>query len=196
MKKVLLFLPKGFEHMETGVFIDVLGWARTRFNHDIQLVTAGFKREVGSTFNVPIVVDKLYEEIENTAEEFDAIAIPGGFWDFGFFEEAFDERFLDLVRAFESKGKIVASICVAAIALGKSGILKGRRATTYHLDGGKRHDELRSYGAVVVMEPVVVDRKVITSYCPETAAHVAFKLLEMLTTPEQTLEVKKAMGYA
>lgn len=191
--KVLLFLPKGFEHMETGVFIDVMGWARTRFGCDIRLETAGFAREVPSTFDVPIVVDKLIDELD--VDDYDAMALPGGFWDFGFFEEAHDEKFLNLIRAFDAKGKIIASVCVAALALGKSGILKGRRATTYHLGGGKRQEELRGYGADVVNESVVVDRNVITSYCPETAVWVAFKLLEMLTSPEKTAEVKAAMGY-
>ncbi|MDL2264681.1 DJ-1/PfpI family protein [Synergistaceae bacterium OttesenSCG-928-I11] len=191
--KVLLFLPKGFEHMETGVFIDVMGWARTRFGCDIDVETAGFSREVRSTFDVPIVVDKLIDEID--ADDYDAMALPGGFWDFGFFEEAHDEKFLELIRSFDAKGKIIASVCVAALALGKSGILKGRKATTYHLGGGKRQAELRAYGADVVNESVVVDRNVITSYCPETAVRVAFELLERLTSPEKTAEVKTAMGY-
>ena len=47
----------------------------------------------------------------------------------------------------------------------------------------------------VLNEPVVVDKNIITSYCPETAAHVAFKLLEMLTTKKDMERVKSAMGY-
>ena len=191
--KVLLFLAKGFEHMETGVFIDVLGWARCRLDNDVELVTCGFSRQVNSTFNIPVVVDRLIDEIK--VEEFDAIAIPGGFWDFGFFDEAFDERFLDLIRRFDAEGRIIASVCVAALALGKSGILKGKNATTYHLDGGKRQGELRNFGANVLNEPVVVDGNVITSYCPETAVKVAFTLLEMLISPQKTQQVKDAMGY-
>lgn len=191
--KVLLFLPKGFEHMETGVFIDVMGWARTQFDCEIEVETAGFGREVPSTFGVPIVVDRLIGELD--AGDYDALALPGGFWDFGYFEEAHDDRFLELIRAFDARGKIIASICVAALALGKSGILRGRRATTYHLGGGKRQEELRGYGADVVNERIVVDRNVITSYCPETAVWVAFELLEMLTSPEVAAEVKAAMGY-
>ncbi|HBG4551723.1 TPA: DJ-1 family protein, partial [Clostridioides difficile] len=46
-----------------------------------------------------------------------------------------------------------------------------------------------------VNEPIVVDKNIITSYCPETAPHVAFKLLEMLTSKEQMDEVKLAMGF-
>ena len=191
--KVLLLLARGFEHMETGVFIDVLGWARCRFDTEVELVTCGFTQQVASAFNVPVVVDRLLDDID--ADEFDAIAIPGGFRDFGFFEEAFDERFLKLLRKFNTDGKIIASVCVAALALGKSGILKGRNATTYHLDGGKRQGELRDFGANVLNQPVVVDGTIITSYCPETAITVAFTLLEMLTSPQKARQVKDAMGY-
>ena len=190
---VLLFLANGFEHMESSVFIDVLGWARHRSGIDVTLTTCGFTQQVTSTFDVPVLVDRLIDDV--VVADYDAIAIPGGFWDFGFFDEAFDERFLALIREFHAQGKILASICVAALALGKSGILQGRNATTYHLDGGKRHQELRAFGATVVDGPVVVDGTIITSYCPETAPRVAFTLLEMLTSAEKAGAVKKIMGY-
>lgn len=190
---VLLFLAKGFEHMETGVFIDVLGWAREECGYDIHLETCGFQRQVRSTFNVPIVVDKLIDDI--AVDDYDALAIPGGFKEYGFREEAFDEKFLNLIRAFDAKGKIIASVCVAALALGKSGVLTGRRGTTYHLEDGVRLKELECYGVNVVREPVVVDNNIITSYCPETAVKVAFHLLEMLTSSEQAAKVKELMGY-
>lgn len=192
--KILLFLPKGFEHMETGVFIDVMGWAREDFGCDIRVETGGYRREVASTFNVPIVVDKLIDEID--VNEYDALALPGGFENFGFFEEANDGKFQNIIRQFDAGGKIIASICVAALALGESGILRGRNATTYHLGGGKRLRQLAAHGVNVLMESVVVDRNVITSWCPETAVRVAFLLLEMLTSKEKAAEVKTAMGYS
>ena len=42
---------------------------------------------------------------------------------------------------------------------------------------------------------LMYSKNIITSYCPETAAHVAFKLLEMLTTKKDMERVKSAMGY-
>lgn len=192
--KILLFLPKAFEHMETGVFIDVMGWAREDFGCDVRVETGGYRREVASTFGVPIVVDRLIDEIR--AEDYDALALPGGFETHGYFEEAFDERFLQLIRDFDAGGKIIATVCVAALALGKSGILKGRSATTYHLGGGRRLRQLAGFGVDVRYASVVVDNNVITSWCPETAVRVAFILLEMLTSKEKADEVRAAMGYA
>ncbi|MDL2214143.1 DJ-1/PfpI family protein [Clostridia bacterium OttesenSCG-928-O13] len=191
--KVLLLLGKGFEHMETGVFIDVMGWARHHFGLDIEVVTCGYQREVTSTFGVPLVVDKLIGEV--AAKDYDALAIPGGFEDFGFFTEAHDEPFLQLIRDFDAQKKPIASICVAALALGKSGILKGRRATTYHVNDSPRIKALAGYGADIVHEQMVVDGNVITSCGPSSAVGVAFRLLEMLTSKEQTQQVMEAMGY-
>lgn len=79
--------------------------------------------------------------------------------------------------------------------LGKSGVLKNRKATTYHLKDGYRQKQLKEFGVNVVNEPIVIDRNIITSYCPETSPHVALKLLEMLTSKEQMEIVKTAMGF-
>ncbi len=191
--KILLFLAKGFETMEFSVFVDVMGWARNDYGQDTQVITCGFQKQVLSTFNIPVVVDRLIDDIN--VDDYGVLAIPGGFEEFGFYEEAYNEKFLNLIREFDSKGKLIASICVAALPIGKSGVLKNRKATTYHLRGGYRQKQLREFGVDVVNEPIVVDENIITSYCPETAAGVAFKLLEMLTSKETMQIVKSAMGF-
>lgn len=192
-KKVLVFLSKAFETMEFCVFIDVLGWARVDYEHRLFVDTCGFAKQVISTFNVPVTVDKTIEEIN--VDEYDALAIPGGFGEFGFYEEAYDERFLKLIREFDAKGKIIASVCSGAFPVAKSGVLMNRKATTYHLKDGFWQNKLKEFGVHVVNEPVVVDRNIITSYCPATAPDVAFELLKMLTSEEEMTMIKKAMGF-
>lgn len=191
--KVLLFCVKGFETMEFSVFIDVLGWARDDYGHDISLDTCGFTKQVVSTFHVPVIMDKTIDEI--CVDDYDALAIPGGFEEYGFYEEAYDEKLLELIRAFDRQKKTIATICVAALPLGKSGILTGRKATTYHLRGAYRQKQLAEFGASIVNEPMVIDDNVITSYCPQTAPFVAFALLEKLIGSDQMQLVKHAMGY-
>ena len=191
--KVLLLLAKGFETMEFSVFVDVIGWARNDYHYDIDVITCSFSRTVVSTFGISVIVDRLIDEIN--VDEYDALAISGGFEEFGFYEEAYHEKFLNLIRKFNEQQKPIASICVAALALGKSGILRGRNAKTYHLRDGYRQSQLAEFGANIVGLPIVVDDNVITSYCPETAAGVAFKLLETLTSTEQMQVVKEAMGF-
>lgn len=190
---VLLFCAKAFETMEFSVFIDVFGWARESFGNDVRVQTCGFQKTVTSTFGVPVTMDVLMDEVN--VKDYDALAIPGGFREFGFKEEAFNPKTLEMIRSFYEQGKPIATVCVAAFALAESGILKGKKATVYHLDEGKTQQELEKYGVNVVNEPIVVDKNIITSYCPQTAAGVAFKLLEMLVGRGKMQEVKKAMGY-
>lgn len=192
-KKVLVFLAKAFETMEFCVFIDILGWARVDYGHNLLVDTCGFTEKVISTFNIPVTVDKTIGEIN--VDEYDALAIPGGFEEFGFYEEAYNERFLELIKEFDAKGKIIATVCTGALPLGKSGVLKNRKATTYHLNNGYRQKELKEFGANVVNERIVVDGNIITSYCLETAPSVAFELLKMLTSQEDMSVIKKAMGF-
>lgn len=191
--KVLLLCAKAFETMEFSVFIDIFGWARESFGNDVSVYTCGFQKNVVSTFGVTVQMDVLIDTVD--VNDYDALAIPGGFREFGFKEEAFHPKTQNLIRRFHEQGKPIATVCVAAFALAESGILKGRRATVYHLDNGKTQQELADYGVNVVNEPVVVDENIITSYCPETAPTVAFKLLEILIGLQKAEEVKYAMGY-
>ena len=192
--KILLFLAKGFETMEFSVFVDIFGWARNDYGYPIDVETVGFSKTVNSTFNIPIIVDKTIDEID--INDYDALAIPGGFEEFGFYDEAYNEEFLSLIRKFDEQNKIIATICVGALPLGKSGILKNRNATTYHLKDGYRQKELQKFGVNIINQPIVIDDNVITSYCPQTAPEVAFTLLAKLTSKEKMNIVKKAMGYS
>ena len=84
--KVLVLCAKGFETMEFSVFIDVMGWAKVDFGYPVETVTCGFERSVTSAFGVPITVDRLMDEID--VSDYAALAIPGGFAEYGFYEEA------------------------------------------------------------------------------------------------------------
>ena len=170
--KLLVFLAKGFETIEFSAFIDVMGWAKTDF-----VVTCGLNQKVISSFNVPVLVDKVMDEV--SADGYDALAIPGGFEEFGFYEEAYNEQLLELIRLFDSQKKWIATVCVGALPVGKSGVL----------------NVLQGFGATIVNSPIVVDDNIITSYCPQTSYGVALLLLEKLTSHKEMVLVKDAMGF-
>ena len=201
--RVMLLALSGFEMLEFSAFADVLGWAKLEGGLDIEYDTAGFSREVRSTFDVPITVDRtLWRRgagvccpVTVCADDYDALAIPGGFEEYGYYEDAYKQETVGLIRAFHKASKPIASICVGALALGYSGILEGRKATTYAI-GGHRQKQLAEFGAEVLAdEQIVVDGTLITSCGPSTATGVAFKLLEMLTDRESTQKVMTLMGF-
>lgn len=193
MKKVLLLLANGFETFEASVFIDVIGWNQVDGDQSTQLFTCGLTKEVKTTFNQRMIVDYTLDEV--CLDDFDALAIPGGFEEYGFYEDGYSEELLDVIREFDKQEKPIASICVAALLLGKSGVLKERSGTTYNMNNGIRQKQLAAYGVHVLNQPVVIDRNIITSWNPSTAMDVAFALLEKLTGMENTNHIKSIMGY-
>lgn len=194
MKKVLLLLANGFEAVEASVFTDVMGWNKLEGDGTTDLVTVGLRDKIKCTWNLTVIPEMHISDVN--IDEFDALAIPGGYEEAGFYEEAFSRDFLNLIREFDKAGKIIASICVAALPIGKSGVLTNRNATTYNLGDGKRQKQLCEFGAnVLANKPIVIDKNIITSYNPSTAFEVAFNLLEMLTSKENCNKVKKLMGF-
>lgn len=193
MKKILLLLANGFEFYEASVFTDVIGWDTVFGTKTTELVLCGINREVKSSFNHTVYTDLTINEV--IVEEFDALAIPGGFEEYAFYNDAFDEKFLDLIRAFHKHNKIIASICVGAIPIGKSGILTGKRGTTYNLANKYRQNQLAEFGVQVVNEPIVIDDNIITSWNPSTAIFVAYQLLEMLTSKQNAEDIRALMGF-
>ena len=195
MKRVLVVLPNAFEVFEAAAFIDVLGWANHYGDTPIETVTAGTVDEVKCTFGVLSVrPNLLLADVD--VEEFDALAIPGGFESEGFFKDAYSETVLQTLRDFEKSRKPIASICVGALPLAKSGILSGKRATTYHLMNGKRRKQLAELGVNVVDAAIVADDNKITSTSPATAIDVALALVENLTSRDNALRIHHLMGFA
>lgn len=85
------------------------------------------------------------------------MAIPGGFEKAGFYEDAYHEDSLELIRAFNEEREIIASVYVGALSVGKSYILKGCKGTTYNLLNGMRRKQLADFGADVVDQHGVVE---------------------------------------
>lgn len=194
MKKVCLLLPNGFEAVEASVFTDVIGWNQALGDGSTELVTVGTRKELTCTFNFTVIPEKLLSDVD--VDQFDALALPGGFETAGFYEDAYREDVLDFIRAFERQGKWIASICVGALVLGKSGVLQNRSATTYNFRNGLRQRQLSEMNVHVIPDqPIVIDKNIITSYNPSTAFEVAFQLLEILTSAENADEIRRQMGF-
>ena len=192
-KKVLLFLAEGFEAYEAAVFTDVMGWSREPDTKGVNLETTALRPVVKCLWNLIVQPEIPFSEIN--VDDYDALAIPGGDAPAGFYEDAYDERFLNLIREFDRKGKIIASVCVGALPVAKSGVLNGRKATTWDLNDGYRRKHLVEFGADVIDSPIVTDRNIITSTGPATGIGVALKLLEMLTDKNSADKVSRNMRF-
>ncbi len=193
-KKVLLFAPQGFEDIELAAFTDILGWTRVlKEVTSIDLVITGFKKNIRSKHNLNIKAHQLIKEINPL--DYKALIIPGGFNDAGY-TEVYNQKVLDLIKRIYANKGIIATMCVGSLAVARTGILKGKKATTY--SASKRHDNLailRDCGAIPVKDRIVVTDRIITNRGPDTAIEVAFKLLEMLNGKREAKKIKKALMF-
>jgi len=154
LKKVVLLAIPGTAPFEFGVICEVFGIDRTEMNgptFDFTIATAdpgpvttslGFTMQIDSGLGV--------------AADADLIAVPAH--GIG----PVDERYLEVIRAAEARGAWVLSVCSGAFALGQSGILDGRRATTHWM----HTDRLAAEFPDTEIDPDVLfveDRKVVTS---------------------------------
>ncbi len=192
MKRVLLLLANGFEAYEASVFTDVLGWNQLEGDGSTECITCGMREQLHCTWNFTVLPQMQLSQVDVTM--FDALAIPGGFEEAGFYEDAYSNEFLSVIRDFDQAGKPIASICVGALPVGKSGVLVGRKGTTYHLND-YRQKQLAAFGVEVINQPIVIDKNIITSSSPATALDVAFTLLKVLTSEKNYHKVKYLMGF-
>ena len=187
-KKVLLLLANGFEAYEASVFTDIIGFANTG-GFPIDLKSAGNFSTINCAYGFNVKPDYLINDVD--LDEFDALAIPGGRRDAGFYEDAYSTDFQNVIKAFNKKNKYIAGICVASLPMAKAGVLDGKTATTYF---GKRQRELAEMGINVIDEQIVCDGNIITSSSPSAGIEVAIKLLGLLTSDECVKATKDAFG--
>lgn len=190
-KRVLILLSNGFEVMEAGCFTEVFGWASIYGDVKFDQLSVGLRSPVTTTFGFDVLPEKLLSDVN--VDEFDALVIPGGFADAGFYEEALSEPFLDVIRNFDKRQAPIAAVCVGSLSLAAAGVLNGRKATVYHQVGGTRKAELESHGSLFIDQPLVVDGHLMTSTGPGTGVELALKLLEILSTPKFVQEIRDRM---
>jgi len=193
-KKVLLFAPQGFEDIEVTTFTNILGWTRIlKEVKSIDVVITAFKKHISSKHGLNIRADMLIDKVE--VSDYKALIIPGGHNDSGY-EEVYAEKVQNLIRNLYIDSGIIITMCVGSLPVAKSGILHGKKATTY--TSSKRHDNLKileSYGVIPVNERIVISDRIVTNRGPDTAIDVAFTLIEMLNGKEDMKKVRKAMMF-
>jgi 4-methyl-5(b-hydroxyethyl)-thiazole monophosphate biosynthesis len=121
-KRVLVVLAEGFEEIEAVIPIDVL--RRLEFDVTVAgLIDSVVTGAHGLAFNA----DCMFDNVD--AADFDAVLLPGGMPGSANLRDniSLGEFIIEMYDA----GKLVTAICAAPIALGKAGILKGKKATCY-----------------------------------------------------------------
>ncbi len=178
MKKVIVFLAEGFEEIEAISIIYIL----RRAEISVTTVAIDKKKEVKGAHNVPIVADKLFDEVDFAS--YDMIVLPGGMPGAKNLQE--HEGVKKQIEIFE-KNKHVGAICAAPMVLGGMSLLKGKRATCYP------GFEAELIGATITNEEVTVDGNIITGKGPAFAIKFALQLVETLAGKATRNEVSNGL---
>jgi len=169
-------LAEGFEEIEALTIIDVLRRA------GIKVDTVGVVSTViTGAHRVRVMTDKKLLEID--PDEYDGIVLPGG--NPGYINLGRTNKILEILKNFNSSGKLIAAICASPSVLSKAGVLEDKKATIYP---GMEKEIPYPRG-----ERVVVDGNVITSQGPGTAIEFALTIVENLVGKEKAIQLKKAL---
>ena len=165
MKKVLIFLAKGFEEIEAISIIDVL----RRAEISVTSVSITNNNIVKGAHNIEIKTDKLFEDVDFS--NYDMIVLPGGMPGAKNLNE--HEGLKEQLKEF-AKDKFIGAICAAPMVLGGMGLLKGKRATCYP------GFEPELIEANITNEPVTIDGNIITGKGPAFAIQFSLQLINTL----------------
>ncbi len=118
-----------------------------------------------------VKVDKTVEEV--SADDYDALLVPGGVGNPDLLRG--DENAVAFVRAIHEAGKPIAVICHGPWILVESGIVRGKKVTSWPT----LQTDIRNAGGEWVDEEVVVDGNVVTSRKPDDIPAFNEKMLEL-----------------
>jgi len=178
MASVLVPLAQGCEELEAITVVDLLRRA------GISVVTAGLDdKPVRASRGMVLVPDTTLDEALN--QEYDMVVLPGGLPGADHLDG--DPRIHGLLKDMAARDRYTAAICAAPKVLASTGLLEGKKVTSFPgvLDAFD--------GLDYRTDSVVQDGKLITSRGPGTAMDFALTLIENLLGKDRRDEVEAGL---
>jgi protease I len=176
-KRVAILATHGFEQSELEVPRDKLKAAEATV-HVVSPEKGEIRGWEEKDWGRPVKVDRNLADV--SVDDYDAIVLPGGQINPDLLRINADA--LEFIRAFFDQKKTVAAICHAPWLLIETGIIKGRRATSYR----SIKTDVINAGAKWEDSPVVVDQGVITSRNPGDLDAFSAKVIEEIAEGRHT----------
>ncbi|MFS2187274.1 type 1 glutamine amidotransferase domain-containing protein [Mucilaginibacter sp. Mucisp84] len=157
-RKVAILTEEGFEQVELTSPKQALEQAGATV-HVISPKSGKIKAWDKTNWGIEINVDKQLNEV--SPDDYDALVLPGGVLNPDKLRQNKDA--VAFASAFLDEGKPVAAICHGPQLLIETGMINGRRLTSYP----SLKTDLKNAGADWVDEEVVVDNGLVTSRRPD-----------------------------
>jgi protease I len=168
-KKVAILTEEGFEQIELTSPLMALKEAGATV-HVISPKSGQIKAWNHTDWGIEIKVDKPLSEV--SPDDYDALVLPGGVLNPDKLRQNKDA--VAFASAFLDEGKPVAAICHGPQTLIETGMLSGRRMTSYPA----LQTDLKNAGVEWVDEEVVVDNGLVTSRTPDDLDAFNRKIIE------------------
>jgi protease I len=171
-KRVAILTENGFEQVELTSPKEALEKA----GHEVHIVSPQKGKVKGwdhDHWGIELPVDKHVSEV--TAEDYDALLLPGGVLNPD--KLRMDQDAVVLVKEFFNSGKVIAAICHGPQTLIEADVVEGRQLTSY--PSIKR--DLVNAGAIWVDQEVVTDSGLVTSRRPADLKAFNAKFLEEIS---------------
>jgi protease I len=156
-RRVAILTEEGFEQVELtspkAALIDA-----GAIVHVISPKSGKVKAWDKTDWGIEVDVDKQLDEV--SPDDYDALVLPGGVLNPDKLRQ--NKNAIAFVSAFLDEGKPVAAICHGPQMLIETGLIKGRKLTSFP----SLQTDLKNAGAEWVDEEVVVDNGLITSRTP------------------------------
>lgn len=157
-RKIAILTEEGFEQVELTSPKAALKDAGATV-HIISPKSGKIKAWDKTNWGIEVDVDKQLDEV--SPNDYDALVLPGGVLNPDKLRQNKDA--VAFVAAFLKEGKPVAAICHGPQMLIETGLIKGRKLTSFP----SLQTDLKNAGAEWVDEEVVVDKGLITSRKPD-----------------------------
>src|SRR5438105_14365823 len=156
-KKIAILATHGFEQSELEVPRDRLKKAGADV-HVVSLASGEIRGWEKKDWGRPVKVDKTLDQVR--ADDYHAIVLPGGQMNPDLLR--INDKALKFIRAFYDQKKVVAAVCHAPWLLIETGVIKGRKATSYK----SIKTDMINAGAKWEDSEVVTDQGIVTSRQP------------------------------
>ncbi len=173
-------LGNNFEDVEALAIIDILRRAKI----PVEIFGAGSDK-IKSRSNIIYFTERIFQnEKDIDVSKYNGILLPGGP---GVNELANNNELIKVIKNFNKEDKLIFAICAAPMLLDIAGVLEGKKYTCYP-------GTIVNSG-IYVDKKVVIDGKIITSKGVGTSIDAALKLVEIINSKKEAIELAKKIIY-